>query len=111
MTGQLRIVAEFMHLADSCAMEWSSQEYLDLCNDVQIAHALVEHQPSNGQEYIVLDADVVVTARRWRYMKRSYLSTMTDTVLYAERVERAKRRQVDAKQRCSVTISENTNVR
>ena len=101
MTGQLRIVAEFMNLADSCAMQWSSQEYLDLCNDVQIAHALVEHQPSNGQEYIALDADVVVTARHWRYMKRLYLSTMTDTVLHAERVERAKRRHVEHAKQCS----------
>ena len=93
MNGQLRIVTEFMNLADSCAIELSSQEYLDLCNEVQIAHALVEHQPSSGQKYIVIDADYIVTARRWRYMKRLYLSTMTNTVLYAERVERAKRRR------------------
>ena len=95
MTGQLRIVAEFMNLADSCAIKWSSQEYLDLCNDVQLAYMLVEHQPSGDQEYIVLDDDVIVTARRWRHMKRMYLSTMTDTVLHAERIERAKRRRLN----------------
>ena len=96
MNGQLRIVAEFMNLADSYAEELSNQEYLNLCDEIQTAHALVEHQPSNHQEYVVIDADHIITARCWRNMKRKYLSTMTDAVLHAERVERANER---AKQR------------
>ena len=109
MTGQLRIVAEFMNLADSCAMQWSSQEYLDLCDDVQFAHALVKYQPLNGQEYIVIDTGVVVL-RHWRHMKRSYLAAMTNTVLHAERIERAKLRHVErverAKQRCLDNVNQ-----
>ena len=92
MKGQLRIVAEFMNLADSYAEELSNREYLDLCDEIQIAHALVEHQPLDNQKYIVIDTDHVITARAWRNMKRKYLSAMTDVVLHNERIERAKRR-------------------
>ena len=91
MNGQLRIVAEFMNLADSYAEELSNREYLNLCDEIQIAHALVEHQPLNNQKYIVIGTHVI-TARGWRNMKRKYLSAMTDAVLHTERVERAKRR-------------------
>ena len=94
MNGQLRIVAEFMNLADSYAEELSNREYLNLCDEIQIAHALVEHQPLKNQKYIVID-DVAITARCWRNMKRKYLSAMTNAVLHAERVERAKRRHTE----------------
>ena len=52
MSSQLRIVAEFMNLADAHAMELTNQEYLSLCDEVQFAHALVEHQPQKNQQYI-----------------------------------------------------------
>lgn len=87
MSSQLRIVAEFMNLADAHAMELSNQEYLSLCDEVQFAHALVEHQPQKNQQYIEL-GELVISTRRWRWIKRSYLSTMTDCVLHAERIAR-----------------------
>ena len=91
MDAQLRILAEFMDLVDDKKHAMTSQEYLQLCQQIQLTHLLIASQP----EKTLIVEDEVITPREWRVMRRKQfkqiLQVMQDINARRRRYERLQR--------------------
>lgn len=77
MDDQLRVVTVFMDMVDSKKEEMRDQDYLDLCAEIQLTHTLITHQPTH---FCLTEDATVISARAWRYVKRSHFLTMSNVV-------------------------------
>ena len=76
--AQLDLIADFMTIVDTVKDKMDSQQYLRLCEQAQMAHQLVEYQPSDNGT-VKID-DLTVSSRTWRQLKRAFVSEIAKLV-------------------------------
>lgn len=89
--SQLDLIADFMTIVDAVKDKMDSQQYLRLCEQAQMAHQLVEYQPSDNGT-VELD-DLIVSSRTWRQLKRAFVSEIAKLVQKQKRSTRTSKRK------------------
>ena len=88
---QKRVISDFMDLMFDSKTILTDQQYLDICNIIQMTHSLVS---IDIQQDIYIDG-VRITPREWRAIKRSYYAPISQVMQSYDSFQRRHKRTPD----------------